>query len=74
MRSSICQTAIDLDQTAFETFVQQDSDDVYGTALEKSFTTFKIGGWLQSQSSLLQDISKSSIDQSCLVSQRSSIL
>jgi len=74
MRTTICQTANESDHTAFDTFVQQESTDLSGTAPEQSSTTFTIGGWLQSESSLLQDISKSSIDQSCLLSQRSSIL
>ena len=46
----------DTDHTAFETFVQQRSADLSGTAPEQPSTTFTIGGWLQSQSSFLQDI------------------
>ena len=46
MRTAIFQTANDSDRTAFETFLQQDSVDVSGTALELPSTAFSIGGWL----------------------------
>ena len=74
MRTSISQTTNETDQTAFDTFVQQESTDLSGTASEQISKTFTIGGWLQSPSSILQEISGTSAAQSYLLSQHSSTL
>ena len=74
MRTTISYNINDSDRTAFDTFVQQESTDLSGNAPEKPSKAFTIGDWLQSQSSFLQEISGSSATQSCLLSQRSSIL